>query len=120
LPESIESVIATTEQRAKVLKIAGRALLIECRDAAITGFIANHESTKNFCLHSVDVHLTVKVESKAQFRRASHRLGWRLFFRLQRAYNIAKDVDTSLHDIIDQFSNMEMEMEKAIEYVNPL
>jgi len=76
LPETVESFLITTEQRARALVNTGTALLIACAEAEIADWIANHEHMKKLCPRAGERHLVVPVEAEEPFRKALRSLGY--------------------------------------------
>jgi len=76
LPETVESFLITTEQRARALVNTGTALLIACAEAEIADWIANHEHMKKLCPRAGERHLVVPVEAEEPFHKALRSLGY--------------------------------------------
>jgi len=76
LPETVESFLLTTEQRARALVNTGTALLIECAEAEVADRVANHELMKKWCFRAGERQLVVSVEAEEPFRKALRSLGY--------------------------------------------
>ena len=76
LPDTVESFITTTEQRARALVNTGTALLVACADAEIADVVANHEHMQKLCRRAGERHLVVPVEAEEPFRKALRSLGY--------------------------------------------
>lgn len=76
LPESVESFLQRTEQRATACRLRGLVHLIECADEKTAESIAGNAATKKLCRRSGDKHLVVAQDKEPAFRQALASLGY--------------------------------------------
>ena len=76
LPEPVESFIRQRERNGKALKVAGSAVLIECRDKETADAIGSHKETGSLCLRAGPKGLVVRSESLDKFRERVRLLGF--------------------------------------------
>lgn len=76
LPEKADHFIRQCAANAGALKIAGNAVLVQCRDAAVCDAIAAHKETAALCLRVDTKTLVVKTSQIEKFRERVRVLGF--------------------------------------------
>ena len=76
LPDPVESFIRQSAKNGRALKVAGSAVLIECRDAEVAEAIASHKETAALCKSAGGKTLVVRSEQLEKFRERVRLLGF--------------------------------------------
>ena len=76
LPETVESFLRLCKRNGQALKIAGSAVLIECRDAETAAAIAAHKETAALCLPAGTKTLVVRANQLDKFHEWVRLLGY--------------------------------------------
>ncbi len=76
LPEPVESFFRQCERNGKALKVAGSAVLIECRDTETAEAIGHHKETGSLCLRAGPKGLVVRSDNLDKFRERVRLLGF--------------------------------------------
>ena len=74
--ETVDSFIRQCKRNGKALKIAGSAILVECRDAETAAAIAAHKETGSLCLPAGTKSLVVRANQLDKFRERVRLLGY--------------------------------------------
>lgn len=75
LPETAQAFIKSCRENANALKVAGTALLIECRDEQTAAFVAGHKLNTGLCQCAGGSRLVVRLEHEEKFRAMVRTLG---------------------------------------------
>ena len=76
LPDPVESFIRQSAKNGRALKLAGSAVLVECRDAEVAEAIASHKETAALCKSAGGKTLVVRSEQLEKFRERVRLLGF--------------------------------------------